>query len=582
MRTLSLLLLLACRGPQETSAEPSSDASSVRDALYFVLVDRYANGDPSNDETTSPDDPSGWHGGDLAGVYQHLDDIQDLGVGGVWLSPISATRTEPFNGWGAFHGYWTRDLGDIEPRFGSFDDARRLSAALHERGLKLLLDMVYNHVGYDTPRTRSHPDWFHDNGDIVDWENPEQKVTHDVHGLPDLAQENPEVYLHLLEASRRWIREVQPDGFRIDAVGHLPSAFLRQLGADLRAEAGPSFALLGEYFDGDPYRLAERFSADGFTSIFDFPLHYAMVDVFCRGAHTGRIAATLSDDRAYTLPAGPFAAELRPRVTFLDNHDVPRIASQCGGNLDRVSLALAFQLTTRGTPALYQGIEHGAQGDKDPANRADMRFVEHELKALIRDLLDLRAKQPSLHSGRVVLDEVGPTHLVYRRIGQDDETLIVVNLDDEAMALSERERRFTRGADAAHQITQRSMRALAARTDRVPKHSVTLWTAPASSTLERAQQAVQAKWLVRVEDAPPELIPHLRLVGSGPETGRWNPSNGVIASPTDPLRFTFDAPSDAVFAVKLIAVMPDGDVRWSKRTDRYLFTPTSDSFVVSW
>ena len=276
MNSLIFITLLACRGPQEPTVTPTERNTSVRDALYFVLVDRYANGDKANDDTINPEDPSAWHGGDLAGVRQHLDNIVDLGVGAVWLSPISATRTDAFDGWGAFHGYWTSELGEIEPRFGTFEEARALSDDLHARDMRLLLDMVYNHVGYDTPRTVTHPDWFHGHGDIVDWSDPEQKVTHDVHGLPDLAQERPEVYQHLLQASLKWIREVQPDGFRVDAVGHLPTPFLQTLGDALRAEAGPSFALLGEYFEGDAYRLAERYQSDGFTSIFDFPLHYAM------------------------------------------------------------------------------------------------------------------------------------------------------------------------------------------------------------------------------------------------------------------------------------------------------------------
>ena len=168
MTNVFFLMMVACGGTPNNRVESEAPSDPVRDAVYFVLVDRYANGDPSNDRMVQPDDPSGWHGGDIAGIRAHVDDIADLGVGAVWISPISATRTEPFDGWGAFHGYWTHDLGEIEPRFGTFGEARALADALHERDLRLLLDMVYNHVGYDAPRTTSHPHWFHARGDIVD------------------------------------------------------------------------------------------------------------------------------------------------------------------------------------------------------------------------------------------------------------------------------------------------------------------------------------------------------------------------------------------------------------------------------
>ena len=131
-----LFSLWSCGSAQEPTTVDRSEAE-VRDAVYFVLVDRFANGDPSNDVTVDPNSPSAWHGGDLAGVLQRIEHIDALGVGSVWLSPISATRTEPFDGWGAFHGYWTRELGEIEPRFGTFDEARQLRSQLHARDLRL-------------------------------------------------------------------------------------------------------------------------------------------------------------------------------------------------------------------------------------------------------------------------------------------------------------------------------------------------------------------------------------------------------------------------------------------------------------
>lgn len=180
--------------------------SALPRSIYFVMVDRFANGDRTNDGEVSPDDPQAFHGGDLLGVQQRLGWLEELGVDAVWLSPIFAMRTEPWHGFGAFHGYWTWRLDRLEPRFGTDAQLRALADALHGRGMKLLLDVVINHVGPDAPLLAERPGWFHRRGGITDFGDPEQLVLHDVHGLPDLASEQPEVLDFLVRATRRWLR----------------------------------------------------------------------------------------------------------------------------------------------------------------------------------------------------------------------------------------------------------------------------------------------------------------------------------------------------------------------------------------
>jgi hypothetical protein len=175
-------------------------------AVYFVMVDRFANGDLSNDGDADPSDPQAFHGGDLAGLTQRLDWLAALHVDTIWLSPIFRMRTTPWHGHGAFHGYWTWALGELEPRFGDEAAVRTLRAELDKRGMKLVLDLVLNHVGPDAPLLARHPDWFHHHGGVTDWNDPKQLVDHDVHGLPDLATEKPEVYRYLVDSTRRWLR----------------------------------------------------------------------------------------------------------------------------------------------------------------------------------------------------------------------------------------------------------------------------------------------------------------------------------------------------------------------------------------
>jgi hypothetical protein len=191
--------------PKEPTVAPTGQRTPPR-SIYFVMVDRFANGTRSNDGDADPADPQAFHGGDLAGLRGRLDWLQSLGIDTLWISPVSRMRTSKWHGYGAFHGYWTWDLASIEPRLGDEADLVALADDLHRRGMKLVLDLVLNHVGPEAPLVTEKPDWFHRKGGVTDWNDPVQLVTHDVHGLPDLATERPDVAAHLLDGSRRWLR----------------------------------------------------------------------------------------------------------------------------------------------------------------------------------------------------------------------------------------------------------------------------------------------------------------------------------------------------------------------------------------
>ncbi|MBS2024111.1 MAG: glycosyl hydrolase [Deltaproteobacteria bacterium] len=337
--------------------------------IYFVLVDRFANGDRSNDGAIDLADPAAFHGGDLQGVIDHLDYLKSLGIGTLWLSPVFEMRTEKFFGHGAFHGYWTRDLHAVEPRFGGVEKLIELSLALHERDMRLVLDLVVNHVAFDAPLVKQHPDWFHHNGEIIDWNDAQQLVDHDVYGLPDLAQENPEVHAYLLDVAKSWIDVLEPDGFRLDAVKHVPLAFWKQFNAELHDYAGPDFFLLGEALESDPGKLANIWREGGFDSVFDFPLAFALTNIACKGAQPTTLDAMLAQDQLY-----PDASKL---VTLLDNHDLPRLAEVCGGDAEKIQRAVDLLISTRGTPSFTYGTEAGLRGTKEPENRGDL-FISRE------------------------------------------------------------------------------------------------------------------------------------------------------------------------------------------------------------
>jgi glycosidase len=574
-----LALIAACAGtptPEPAPARPAWQAPPPPegDAIYFILVDRFADGAPGRG-AADPADPQGWHGGDLEGVLAHLDHIQGLGFKTVWLSPVFQSRQEKFYEWGAFHGYWVEDPRRLEPRFGDEETLRALSDALHERGMRLVLDVVYNHVSFDSPLVEQHPGWFHQEGGIEHWDDPVEVVTHEVHALPDFAQEDPEVYRFLLDTSRHWIELARPDGFRIDAVRHMPADFLASMAADLRAIAGPDFTLLGEMFEGDPVVLAGTFAAGGFSQVFDFPLHYAMVDVFCGGAPVGRLASTLAADRYYEDPGA--------LVTFLDNHDRPRVLSACGGDLDKVRAALRFQLTTRGTPSVTWGTEVPLEGAQEPENRADMDFDRQALAGDLRDLLALRAGSPALRAGRVRLLHVDEQLLVYAREGEGEDALVAVNMGTEPRAA------FLPDAWAG----------------RAPTGGVGLGPpSPDGRSLSVAPGGVVAALLGDAPPLPalpesatlticaraPEAPGELRLVGAGPELGNWDPGAALPLAGADgaPLScqggpgLTLDYPGGAVLEAKLVRIGPGGEVQWQPGDNTYALADRDRRLAITW
>ncbi len=559
------------------------------------MVDRFADGDPSNNQNIDRDDPQAFHGGDIQGLLDHLDYFQDLGVSTLWLSPVFQMRTQPFHGWGAYHGYWVWDMGKVEPRFGTQALLRELSDQLHARGMRLLLDMVYNHVGYDAPLLLDKPGWFHHNGSISDWNDPVQLVEYDVHGLPDLAQELPEVYDYLLRQSLDWISRVQPDGFRIDAVRHMPLSFTAKLASDLRARAGEGFLMLGEDFQGDPGQLAQAFRDGGFGAVFDFPLYYAMIDVFCRDANPGRIAALLSLDRLYPDP--------NRLVTFLDNHDLPRLASQCASDPERAGQALAFQLTARGIPSITWGTEMGLKGGGEPENRGDMRFVQrYPLHRQAKALLALRSAHPALSSGHGRILDLGPEHLVYSREAPGEMALLALNTGD-AVADLALPGPVATGVDLSPAwgpatVAQGIMR-LPARSFSVLFHrrnthpGMAVWVGalaePAPSLHQAGSESSESRTVI-FRAIGPALEPgmELLLTGGGPELGQWNHDGDAPVFRPAPMpspgnsceqrEFSLELllPADSVVEFKLVMRHADGRLRWQEGANHYLFIPPGD------
>jgi glycosidase len=523
-----LPLLLACRPPQglpDRQVEPQ--------LIYFALVDRFDNGDPSNDGAVNLADPMGFHGGDLAGVQRRLPELGRMGVDTIWLSPIFEMRREPIGGWGAFHGYWVRDLQKVDPHLGGEEALDSLLSAAHARGMKVVLDMVWNHTDYDAPLRQQHPDWFHPAVDIARWEDPVERVERQVHGLPDLAQEKEEVHRYLLESSLPWV-ERGVDGFRVDAVRHMPADFLARIGEELPAELW----MLGEDFEGDPGRLSRGWAETRFDSVFDFPLRYAAIDVICKGQHAGRLASALSADRLYARPES--------LVTFLDNHDLPRLMTECQGSEERTRLALGLIFALRGIPCISWGTEFGLQGAGEPENRASLPWEQQPpLAGLIAELSALRRAHPALRAAGGRFLELEPQRLTLLREAQGEQVLLDLDLATPPPDRSGEGWRLLRRMDQRCGMQSCGL-ALWARSGELP-----------------AARPARVELLLRGLEAQ-----RVQLVGTAPELGGWDPEGApqMQWGPAGEWSLGLELPLGSAVGFKILA---DGKV-WLPAQDIYL------------
>jgi len=546
---------LATLAVTDDAKSATSDTGSMSDVgpMYFVMLDRFHNGRSENDGAIDLADPQAFHGGDIAGLIEKLDHIASLGFKTIWLSPVFSMRTEKIGEHGAFHGYWTEDVRMLESRFGTTEELVALRDELEKRGMNLVLDMVLNHVGYDTKLVTEHPDWFHHNGDIKKWDDAVQMTTFDVHGLPDLAQEKDAVYEFLLSASAHWIEVLQPAGFRLDAVKHVGNPFWQRYTEDLGVHAGEGFATIGELYNGDPKVIAEGFTDGGFSHLFDFPLYFSMKDTFCKGQHLGRLAATLSLDSLY--------ADANRLVTFADNHDVPRVWSACGGEERRVRALLTFLLTARGIPTVNYGTELGLPGAGEPENRRDMDFnADARFASLIRTLLTARKTHEVLRNGQARPLHLSSDRYLYLREGREESALIAINLGETSWAPEFPAAKGVSGLDLFGGPTTSDLAVAPLSVSVRIYKNADLNMESSTNDLRKVTLRVQAD------------SENLRLVGAGPSFGDWDPSRGVVGKRQDDglIAFTIAMRANEIGVFKFVREA-GAQQQWEDGGNRYLF-----------
>jgi neopullulanase len=457
---------------QRSSTAGKFEGFSDGDVIYLIMPDRFADGDRSNDQPADAPgsydrtNPRAYHGGDLQGIRDHLDYLRSLGVTTIWLTPI--VQNDPASPQD-YHGYGAVDEYKVEEHFGTLRDLRALVSDAHARSLKVILDFVPNHVGPHHPWVANppEPDWFHgtlahhatSNGNfqfLTDPHAPPRYWRDVVDGwfagiLPDLNQDNPDVAQYFIENALWWAEETGIDGYRLDTFPYVSRQFWSEWHTAVRA-AYPRITTVGEVFNRDPditsYFVGGHKGFDGIdtgvTTVFDFPLFFALRDVLSGGASMQSVVDVLSRDRLYPHP------ELL--VPFLGNHDVPRLAGLPGMSEAKLKLAFSLLLTMRGIPEIYYGDEIGMTGGGDPDNRHDFpggfpgdlrnAFAEsgrtpaqQALFTHIQRLLELRRNHPALREGQLWNIFWNKTAYAFARTSTNERILVVVNNDTAAQKL---------------------------------------------------------------------------------------------------------------------------------------------------
>src|ERR1044072_294252 len=369
---------------------------SPADVMYLIMIDRFADGDPSNNNPLyDRRNKFYYHGGDLQGVIDRLPYLKDLGVTAIWLTPwydnydrlneIELKEDKPSTG---FHGYNPQDFYAVEEHFGTHAKLRELVETAHRSGIKIIQDEVMNHTGpyhpwVDDPPT---PTWFngtkanHLNNAFQTWTLHDPRAVEllkreTMKGwffdfLPDLNQDDPEVSRYLIQNTLWWIGTTGLDGIRMDTWQYVPNSFWRDWTRAVKREF-PNFKVVGEVKDGDVVHTSffqggrVRFDGidSGLDSLLGFPLFYPIRQALAEGKAVDEIPKTLAKDYLYTN------SEIL--VTLLGGHDDGRFMSENGATIAGLKLANAFVLTTRGVPQLYYGDEIALEGGDEPSTRGD-------------------------------------------------------------------------------------------------------------------------------------------------------------------------------------------------------------------
>ena len=451
------------------------------DVLYLIMPDRFANGNPENDvvdgmreKKIDRADAFARHGGDIQGISNHLDYIADLGVTAIWLNPTQENDMES----GSYHGYAITDYYQIDRRFGSNEDFCALVEKAHERNLKVVMDMIFNHCGSENYLFKDKPskEWFNYHSNYVQTSFKTVSVM-DIHTsayekkiatdgwftsvMPDFNQRNRHVARYLIQSSIWWIEYAGINGIRQDTHPYADFDFMSQWCKEVLDEY-PYFNIVGEtwlnsnvlvsYWQKNS-KLAAPLNSN-LPTVMDFPLQALMNQAF--DEETGEWGGGLYKLYDYQTQDLVYANPMN-LLTFLDNHDTSRFAQtdEMAKNLKRYKQAMVFLLTTRGIPQIYYGTEILMIGDKGKGDgdlrkdfpggwQGDTRncfakngrtALENEAFEFTRQLLNWRKGNQVIGKGSLKHYSIQNGVYVYQREFNGKSVVVIMNGTDDSKEL---------------------------------------------------------------------------------------------------------------------------------------------------
>ena len=466
----------------ERKADPlANQGFDASDVIYLLMPDRFSNGDPTNDkvegmlEGVNRSNPNARHGGDIKGIENNLEYIKELGMTAVWLTPVFENDMTPE--YGAYHGYAATDMYKIDRRFGSNQEFKRFVEVCHRNDLKVIMDMIHNHIGDQHWWMKDLPtkDWVHD-FEKYGQTNYRGQVQSDPYAsqydldklergwfvaeMPDLNQHNPLVADYLIINTLWWIEYSGIDGIRMDTYVYPYKDYMAKW-AKAVMEAYPDFNIVGEAWVETVAHEAywqENLPGEGgeynsyLPNVTDFQVYAALQKAFSEpfGWSNGlmQLYFVLTQDRLYSDP--------NKNVIFMENHDTERYFTTVKENKDHFKMAYAYLMTTRGIPQVYYGSELMFPMDKVPgdgAKRMDMpggfpdddRSVftangrterENEAHAYVSKITNWRKGKEVIHSGKLLHFVPDNDVYVYFRHNDSETVMVVINNREAAATIS--------------------------------------------------------------------------------------------------------------------------------------------------
>jgi glycosidase len=461
------------------------------DVIYLVMPDRFANGDPSNDskedtaEKANRDFKGGRHGGDIQGIIDHLDYVNELGATAIWSTPLLEDNDEKYS----YHTYAQSDLYKIDPRYGTNEDYKRLADELHKKDMKLIMDYVTNHWGATHWMMQDLPfnNWIHqfnENKDkkfpVAGYANSSYRQTTQmdpnasnyderyaekgwfVSTMPDINQSNEVVLRYLIQNTIWWIEYAGLDGLRVDTYSYNEKEGIAKWTKAIMAEY-PNFNIVGETWLHDQAQIAywqkdskvaeiQNYNTH-LPSVMDFTLHDAVTVAFNeneQGWDKGMVRVYENFVNDFLYP------DIDNILVFAGNHDTNRINGNglYNGDLAKYKLAMTLILTTRGIPQIYYGDEIGMAGNRDTDGDGDIRrdfpggwkgdannafsnptTTQKGFQDFTRKLLNYRKYKEVIHTGKLMQFVPVDNCYVYFRYNENGKIMVVINNNPEAQTL---------------------------------------------------------------------------------------------------------------------------------------------------